>query len=144
MPPGPLRCIATLLICALIAPLDGIAQAHPHAAFDGLGGKSKTTLIIAALVATVAVIGVGVYFVVRQAHSVKGCVAHGTTGLQLQREGGQSFVLLGATSGIRAGERVKVTGSRRKKVSGVSDSPSFVVDKLNKDYGACTVSPAQP
>jgi len=143
MPPGPLRCIATLLIIALVTPLDGMAQTRPHATLDGIGGEAKTTLIVAALVATVAVIGVGVYFAVRQAHTVKGCVAQGSNGMELERENGQSFVLLGATRGIRAGERVKVTGSRRKKVAGVSDRPSFIVDKLDRDFGACTPAPAQ-
>jgi hypothetical protein len=75
---------------------------------------------------------------------VTGCAAGGGNGLDLLTEDGRSFVLLGATTGIKAGQRVKVTGARKKRVNGVTDKQSFVVDKLDKDYGACTVSPAHP
>jgi hypothetical protein len=71
-------------------------------------------------------------------------VADGGNGLDLQTESGQSFVLLGATTGLKAGERVKVTGARKKRVNGVTDKQSFIVDKLDKDYGACAVSAAHP
>jgi hypothetical protein len=138
------RCIATLLICGFLIPANAPAQARPQAALEGVGVDSKTTLVVATLIAAVALIGVGVYFAIRQGRSVKGCVAEDRNGLELQTEGGQSFVLLGATIGIRSGERVKLTGSRKKKVTGVSDKPSFVVDKLDKQYGPCTISLSHP
>jgi hypothetical protein len=141
---GPSRLIATLVICGLLIPINASAQARHHAAFEGLGSGAKTTLIVAVLVTAVALIGVGVYFAVRQGHTVKGCVADGANGLDLQTESGQSFVLLGATTGLKAGERVKVTGARKKRVNGVTDKQSFIVDKLDKDYGACAVSAAHP
>jgi hypothetical protein len=138
------RCIAALLICAFLIPTSAEAKVHPHAAFDGLGAGSKTTLIVAALVTAVALIGVGVYFAIRQGHTLKGCAANRAKGLELQLKDGRRFALLGATTGIGAGDSVKVTGSRKKKVSGVSDGPSFVVDQLDKDYGACAVAMAHP
>jgi Na+-transporting NADH:ubiquinone oxidoreductase subunit NqrD len=133
------RCIAALLICAFLIPTHAEAKARPHAAFDGLGTGAKTTLIVATLVTAVALIGVGVYFAIRQGHTLKGCAANGPNGMELQLKDGRRFALLGATTGIGAGDRVKVTGSRKKKVSGVSDGPSFVVDQLDKGYGACAV-----
>jgi hypothetical protein len=138
------RLTATLLICGFLIAVNVPAQPRPHAAFDGLGSGAKTALIVATLVAAVALIGVGVYFAVRHGHTVTGCAAGGGNGLDLLTEDGRSFVLLGATTGIKAGQRVKVTGARKKRVNGVTDKQSFVVDKLDKDYGACTVSPAHP
>ncbi|MGO9340613.1 MAG: hypothetical protein ACLPY1_24330 [Terracidiphilus sp.] len=144
MKQGLSRPIAVLLICGFLIAVDAHAKPTSHAAFDGLGTDSKTTLVVATLVAVVAVIGVAVYFAVHHAHTVKGCVAGDGAGLELQTEDSRSFVLLGATTGIKAGDRVKVTGARKKKVNGVSDRASFVVDKLDKDYGVCTASPAHP
>jgi hypothetical protein len=141
---GPSRCIASLLICCLLIPAIAPAQARPHAAFDGLGLGSKAALVIAALTTAVALIGVGVYFAIRQGHTVRGCVAEGANGLELQMEDSRTYQLLGATTSIKAGERVKVTGTRKKRVNGVTDKQSFVVDKLDRDYGACPVSPAHP
>lgn len=138
------RCIAALVICGLVIATNAPAQARPRAAFEGLGADSKATLVVAALVTAVALFGLGVYFAVRQGHTVKGCVAEGGNGLALLTENGQSFVLLGTSTGLKAGERVKVTGARKKRVNGVTDKQSFVVDKLDKDYGACANLPAHP
>jgi hypothetical protein len=138
------RCIAALLLCAFLLPTNAQVKVRPHAAFEGLGAGSKTTLIIVTLVAATALIGVGVYFAIRQGHTLKGCATNGANGLELQLKDGRRFALLGATTGIGAGDSVKVTGSRKKKVSGVSDRPSFVVDQLDKDYGACAVATAHP
>jgi hypothetical protein len=138
------RLLAASLICVSLTPANAAGPPRHHAALDGLGTDAKTTLVVAALIAAAAAIGVGVYLAVRQGHTVKGCVAAGGGGLELQTESGQSFVLLGARAGIKAGDRIKVTGSRKKRVSGVSEKQSFVVEKLDKDYGVCTVAPARP
>jgi hypothetical protein len=89
-------------------------------------------------------IGLGVYFAVQQAHTVKGCVIDNPDGLSLQLENGKTYVLLGATTNIKADERIKVTGTRRKKIAGLTDQPTFVVEKLNKVYGSCSVAPVNP
>jgi Na+-transporting NADH:ubiquinone oxidoreductase subunit NqrD len=138
------RCIAALLICAILMPTHAEAKVRPHAAFDGLGAGSKATLIIVTLVTAAALIGVGVYFAIRQGHTLKGCTAKSANGLELLTKDGRHFVLLGATTGIAAGDQVKVTGSRKKNVAGITDSPSFVVDQLNKNYGSCAVATAHP
>jgi hypothetical protein len=142
---SPVRRIAILLLCVSMIPMETLAQARPRATLDGIGLKSKTTLVVAALAAAGALVGLGIYFAIRHGHSMNGCVVTGAGGLELQAEDGQrSFVLLGATSGIAAGNKVKVHGSRKKKVDGVSDKPSFVVDKLDKVYGACQAAPLHP
>jgi hypothetical protein len=129
------------LICALLIPAIAPAQARPQATLTGLGPTSKTTLIVATLTGAAALIGVGVYFAIRHGHTVKGCAADGPNGLELHTQDRQSLLLLGATTDIKAGHLIKVTGSRKMKVSGVSDRTSYIVDKLDKDYGACTVEP---
>jgi hypothetical protein len=111
---------------------------------DGAGLNTKATLITAALVTTVAVIGVGVYVVIQHAHTVKGCVTDDPNHLLLHTDDGKTYVLLGATTNIKADTRIKVRGTRRKKIAGVTNEPSFVVEKLNKVYGSCSVSPATP
>ncbi len=143
----PARFTALVLLVALFVNSlgsDVAGQERPHAAFEGLGVAAKGTLITVALVATVTGIGVGVYFAVQQAHTVKGCTIDNPNGLLLQTKDGKTYVLLGNTTKIKADERIKVTGTRRKKIAGITDQPSFVVEKLNKVYGSCSVAPVAP
>ena len=134
--------IVTICVLLMTATESSRAQATPHAFLDGAGTTTKSSLIIAALVTAVALIGLGVYFASRHGHSVHGCVEHSPDGLELHTDDGRSFLLLGDTTGIQAGDRVKVRGSRHEKLDGVSERPSFVVETLDKDYGSCTVTPS--
>jgi hypothetical protein len=106
--------------------------------------KGEVTLATAGLVTGVALIGVGVYIIIQQAHTVNGCVSDDPNGLLLHTKDGKTYVLLGATTNIQANTRIKVRGTKRKKINGVTDQPSFVVEKLNKVYGSCSVSPVTP
>jgi hypothetical protein len=81
---------------------------------------------------------------IRHHNSVAGCTVSGPNGLDLQAEDGRDFALLGATTGIKAGERIKVSGSRKKKVDGLTDRQSFIVSKVAKDYGSCVAAPVTP
>jgi hypothetical protein len=138
------RMLAIFTLCALLmaATQSSKAQATPHAFLDGAGTNAKSSLIIAALVTAVALIGLGVYFAARHGHTMQGCVEHSPDGLELHTNDGRSFLLLGDTTGLQAGDRVKVRGSRHEKLDGVSERPSFVVETLDKDYGSCTVTPS--
>jgi hypothetical protein len=141
------RLTAVVLIVALFANSLGQAptpRPRPEAVLDGVGIETKGTLVTAALVTTVALIGVGVYVIVQHAHTVKGCVTDDPNKLMLHTSDGKTYVLLGATTNIVADTRIKVRGSKRKKIDGVTDQPSFVVEKLDKVYGPCSVSPATP
>jgi hypothetical protein len=117
---------------------DSAAQAKPRP--DVLVTKSEGTLVVAGLVAPVAVIGVGVYFIIQHAHTVTGCVSDDPNQLLLHTKDGKTYILLGATTNIKADTRIKVRGTKKKKIAGVTDQPSFVVEKLNKVYGPCSVS----
>jgi hypothetical protein len=143
----PARFIALVLLVALFVNSlggDVAGQESPRISRGGLGTKAAVTLGVAALGGIVSGIGVGVYFAVRQAHTVKGCVIDNPDGLSLQMKDGKTYVLLGATTNIKANERIKVTGTRRKKIAGLTDQPTFVVEKLDKVYGSCSVAPVTP
>jgi hypothetical protein len=136
-----------LLLAALFANSlgsDVAGQEDPRISRGGLGTKAAVTLGVAALGGIASGIGVGVYFAVQRAHTVKGCVIDNPDGLLLQTQDGKTYVLLGATTNIKADERIKVTGTRKKKIKGLTDQPTFVVEKLDKVYGTCSVAPVTP
>jgi hypothetical protein len=104
--------------------------------------KTDATEIIVAAVAIGAALGVGIYFLVRQPPSISGCAASSTDGLTLQNEGDQqTYDLIGDTAAVKVGERIKVSGKKKKDTSG---KRYFLVEKVSKNYGACKVSPATP
>ena len=140
------RILATVVISALLvtAAESSRAQAHPQAALDSPGSNAKTEVIGAVIASLVAATVLGIYFSTRHGHSATGCVANGANGLELRTQEGQSYVLLSATAGIKAGDRIKVSGSKKKKVDAVTDRPSLIVFQLEKDYGVCAVQPAGP
>jgi hypothetical protein len=143
----PARLTALVLLAALFVNSLGQAvagQERPRPESSGLGAKAGASLIVVALVGTFSGIGAGIYFAVQHAHTVKGCVIDNPNGLLLQMQDGKTYVLLGATTNIKADERIKVTGTRRKKIPGLTDQPTFVVEKLDKVYGTCSVAPVTP
>ncbi len=103
---------------------------------------TEIVLIFVAVGVVGAAIGVGVYYAVRQAPSVTGCIVSGRAGLTLENETDHKvFLLTGDTNALKAGERVRVKGKKKKTASGPT---LFLVDKLRNDYGACPVTPATP
>jgi hypothetical protein len=141
------RITSQVLIAALLASSLGqnsSAKTPPHAALEGVGVKGEVTLVVTGLVAGVTLIGVGVYVIIQHAHTVNGCVSDDPNGLLLHTKDGKTYVLLGATTNIKADTRIKVRGTKRKKIDGVTDQPSFVVEKLDKVYGSCSVSQVTP
>ena len=122
-----------VVICACFLPLNSTARA------DQL--QTDANWIIAGVAATGAAVGIGIYYAVHHAASIKGCVTSGANGLELQNEGDrQMYQLLGMTADVKPGNRVRVTGKRKKAPSGAAGNTSFLVEKLSKDYGACEVS----
>ena len=96
--------------------------------------------MIIALVGVGALIGVGVYFAVHHGHSLKGCASPGPGGMQLLNEGDQqTYALAGDVDGIKAGNRVRVSGNKKKATG---NSRQFVATKLSKDYGPCKIQTA--
>jgi hypothetical protein len=81
------------------------------------------------------VIGVGTYYLLRKV-SITGCATSNQNGLELRNESDrQTYMLIGDTADIKAGDRIRVKGKKKKK-----DSPAgakFLVNKLDKNYGPC-------
>ena len=77
-----------------------------------------------------------------QADSLHGCVSSAPNSIMLLNEGDhQNYDLIGDTATIKAGQRVKVSGKKKKDTAG---KRYFLVGKLSKSYGACKVSPTAP
>jgi len=75
-----------------------------------------------------------------QADSLHGCVSSAPNSLLLLNESDrQTYDLIGDTTPVKAGQRVKVSGKKRKDASG---KRYFLMEKLSKAYGACKVSSA--
>ena len=131
------RPIVILFICALCLTTTRTANAGIAGASNG-----KTAGVIIALVAVGALIGVGVYFAVHHGHSLKGCATAGPAGMQLLNEGDQqTYALAGDIDRIKAGDRVRVSGNKKKAAG---NGRQFVATRLSKDYGACKIQPATP
>jgi hypothetical protein len=63
-------------------------------------------------------------------------------GMQLLNESDQrTYELAGDLDGIKAGNRVRISGNK-KKLSG--STRQFIATKLTKDYGLCKIQPSRP
>jgi len=139
------RFLFKVAVCGLLALTTATAKAQFSANQGSLCGcDGEVRGIAAGIAAGAAVITVVAILAVRHHNSVVGCTVSSPNGLDLQAEDGRDFALLGATTGIKAGERIKVSGSRKKKVDGLTDRQSFIVSKVAKDYGSCVAAPVTP
>jgi hypothetical protein len=75
-------------------------------------------------------------------HLMSGCVVSGSNGPELQTSDSKTIELQGESTGIKAGDRIKVHGSKVKKSRGATGLDVFRVDQLKKDYGLCHVDHA--
>jgi hypothetical protein len=97
---------------------------------------------IVGIAAAGVVIGVGTYYLLRKA-SITGCAVSDQNGLELRNEGDrQTYMLIGDTADIKAGDRIRVKGKKKRKES--SAKPEFLVKKLAMNYGPCGALPATP
>ncbi|MGA9063389.1 MAG: hypothetical protein WB341_17225 [Terracidiphilus sp.] len=102
----------------------------------GLANSVSKGIEIAIPVAA-AVTVVVIYAAVHSSHSLEGCAVAGSGGIELrQNDGQQTWALLGDTSSIKAGERIRVSGKREKKAK--AGPRGFTVGKLVKDKGPCS------
>ncbi len=105
----------------------------------------STGEVIGVGVAAVAVVVIGTVTLVHvhnSHHTIKGCVVAGSNGVEIRTsgEGPKTYKLTGDTN-VKVGDLVKVHGDKVKKVKGSTDDETFTVEKLNKDYGPCKVTP---
>lgn len=133
------RIVISLLCLSLLT-------SHTPAQAKGMSIETAAGLIIGGVAITGVAIGIGIYYGVSHAgHSLKGCAVSGPNGLELQNEGNQkTFLLVGVTTDVKPGNRVSLKGKKAKAAKGATGAPSFLVEKLVKDYGACKVVPATP
>ncbi len=133
-----LRIISFFLVAASL-----LLSAKPSPAQLDLGtiGPSKGEVIGVAVgaVAALTVVGVVIYFAVRQPR-VTGCVASAPDGnltLRGSGTGDQLYLLQNAPSTLQAGQRVKVFGHKTKDAS---KAKVFTIARVDKVYGACSPS----
>jgi hypothetical protein len=133
------RIWAIIAACALLL----TATPRPANASNSIVPKSVAVVAVVAIAAVGAAIGVGVYYAVRHSRSLTGCSVSSADGPQLRTQNdNQTYGLVGEVSGIKPGERIRVSGRKQKKSAGAPQH--FLVEKLTKDYGPCPVSPASP
>jgi hypothetical protein len=102
--------------------------------------------VVGAAVGIAAVITVGAVVLVEVNHShhtLSGCVVTGPNGFELVTSESKRYQLEGDAASAKIGDRVKFHGSKVKKTRDSSGDQVFKVEKLNKDYGPCTVSPTR-
>ncbi len=129
------------LACALL--LGCCAPNDPNCRNVSIGpsGAEVAGVAIGVGAAVTAVVAIEVH---HAHHTLKGCVAEGPAGMQLQTQGGaKSYLLSGNTASIKAGEQVSLHGTRVKQKGSTTDS-SFIVERENKDFGPCKQSASYP
>ncbi|HEY5382693.1 MAG TPA: hypothetical protein VIJ65_10580 [Acidobacteriaceae bacterium] len=102
---------------------------------------------VGAAIAGVAVVIVGAVVLIEVNHShhtLKGCVLSGPSGLELRTDDQKSYVLTGTTANIKAGDQVGLHGSRVKHSKGSPGDPTFIVEKMKKNYGPCKAFATPP
>jgi hypothetical protein len=136
--------LTVLLLCTSLLLLAKPSEAQIGGISGPIGiSKGQATGIIVGIVAVGVAIGIGIYLIVRKGPSLTGCAASNAGGLSLQNEGDQqTYTLIGETAGIKTGDRIRVSGKKKKKDP--SGNRDFFVQKLAKNYGPCKALPATP
>lgn len=131
--------LSTLLILALGLALAKPAQAQQKCFPCGPIGISAGP-IIAAIVVTVAAVVIVTVVVIHEStkkRTITGCVNSGANGMTLtnQRDK-QIYALSGDTTGIKAGDRMKLQG-KKVKAKGADKALVWKATKATKDFGVC-------
>lgn len=124
-----LRRIAVGILCGclLFAPAKSRAESLNTAADQ----------IVIGIVLVSAAIVVGIVLIVRHKPSITGCVTQGPGGFAIASEGdSKSYVLGGDIASLAAGQRVKVTGKKRKG----ANPAEFDVTAVKENLGVCPVT----
>lgn len=136
------RTLAKVAVCALLATTALTARAQ----FEGpcIGAcRGQVIGILIGIAGGSAALGIGIFYAVHHGHTINGCALPGPNGLELQNQGDQkTYHLIGEVADIKPGDRVRVSGKKEKESSGTPQE--FIVEKLAKDYGACTQALAAP
>lgn len=104
--------------------------------------QSQVIAIGIAVGAIGAVIGVGIFFLVRHSPTLTGCARSTSAWISFQNEGDQkTYMLMGDTAVPKTGDRLRIKGKKKKDSPG---HPAFLVDKVSKDFGPCKVASSTP
>jgi hypothetical protein len=90
--------------------------------------------VIGAAIGVGAGIGAGIYFIHRSHTSLTACVREAEGGLSATAKDGTNYQLMNAPSQVKAGERFSLRGHKSTSASG----HTFRVDRVSRDYGACS------
>ena len=124
-----------IVLVLLLSVCSGTFAERAEAQAPISGGQAAG--ILAAILAVGAGVGVGIYYLARRPPTVTGCTVDGSDGMSLQNESDhQNFMLIGNTTDLKAGERVSITG--RKKRKDAKGTRPFVVEKVKKNFGMCS------
>lgn len=107
--------------------------------------KSHTGVEVG-VIAGLAGVAIGTGILVEMHHdnrTVRGCVSLGPNGPQVLNDGDKkTYTLVGVKTNTKVGDRVKLHGLKQKKKKDSVGDPTFVVESISKDYGACPAVPA--
>lgn len=101
--------------------------------------RTQVGLSVTAIAAVLVGTTVGVTLAVQHSHhTLQGCIVPSANGLELRISDGKLYTLRGDLADVKVGDRLKLHGSRLKKVEGDPlVEPVFIVEKINKDFGPC-------
>jgi hypothetical protein len=120
--------------------LTGCCQQGAPCQNSGSIGPSTGEIVgIGVGIAAAGAVAVGTIVAVNHSHhNLKGCVSSGPNGLQLANDSDKkTYALVGASPDVKAGERVKLHGTKQKKQKGNASNQQFLVDSVTKDLGPC-------
>lgn len=124
--------MATSMFFALSSLAVGQQYGGPGYVPPAGGYKASTGLIIGGVAAAGGVLA---FLLLHHSNSVTGCVAAAGAGKTLTTSDGHTYALDGDAASLPVGERLKLSG---KQVTDPSGSPSFEVNKVAQDLGACS------
>jgi hypothetical protein len=123
------RACVLFLITVFLLPVS-----RPAAAENSYCNGCVAAIVVVAVGVGVGV-GVGISYLVHRRHtSLAGCVQQADNRLSLTAKDGKSYELLDAPSEVKAHERWSLRGHKIKGSSG----PVFRVDRVSRNYGACS------
>jgi len=123
---------AVLPLCVLLLALAGIVVLTQKLEAQVTTGQVAGAAV--GIAATGAAIGIGVFYAAHHGHSLTGCAASGSSGLQLLSDH-QTWALVGEVNDIKPGERIRVAGKKESKNS--ANTRRFLVEKVSKNFGPC-------
>jgi hypothetical protein len=131
--------LAALFLLFSEAPMRAEGQEFP----SGCIGYCGSGIAIGIGVTAGVLAGVGIALAINHDHhTLTGCVSRGPNGLEVQTREAKTYSLEGDAVAIKAGDRVKLHGSKMKKANGSPGTAVFEVKKLSRDYGPCSVASA--